>query len=206
MPHKLTEQQIEIIECCLADAGVEFLDILYEMTDHVANGLEEMESNDFAQNFRQYMAVHKKELMQDYGHFKRMATNRAWIAWAKTVTEPWTLPFAAIIVYICFYFCDATGADEIIDNLHLAFFAVYALVMFPTLINLFIYRAKYSVTSRLIAVPGIMLYATQGIRIERKTDNLWIIFIFYAVLLTLGITMGVAGFRLNRQYKLRYQL
>ncbi|RYJ43900.1 hypothetical protein [Flavobacterium beibuense] len=73
---KLTDSEIKFIDNYLKTSGVEYLDIRYEMTDHVATALEEKEG-DFYDEFKGYMVLHKKELLESNNKFSRIARNKA---------------------------------------------------------------------------------------------------------------------------------
>lgn len=59
---KLTPEQIESIDALLCMKGVNFIDIRYEMTDHIASAMEEKEG-DFKTNLKEYFITHNLQLL-----------------------------------------------------------------------------------------------------------------------------------------------
>lgn len=202
--HKLTVSEIEAIDASLEYAGVEYLDIRYEMTDHVAAAIEATPGDSFGQAFDDYMQLHRNELLRNYKKFRRIALRRALNSWVKTLLQPWAVLAAAAIVYLSFYFDAVIGTDEMADNLHLVFFGAFGFAMLPGIISQLVYKARYSATTLLMSVPGVALLVIQPIAMERRTDNLWAIYIYYAVLIVMGLGIGIAGFSFNKKYRLRY--
>ena len=72
----LTPEQLQFIDNYLKNSGVKYLDIRYEMTDHVATALENSEG-DFYENFRLYMLDNKKSLLASNSRFSAIARKRA---------------------------------------------------------------------------------------------------------------------------------
>ena len=66
---KLAANNIKFIDNYLENSGIVYFDIRLEMADHVASALEGME-DDFYDNFKRYMAVHKAELLASYKKFR----------------------------------------------------------------------------------------------------------------------------------------
>ena len=73
---KLTKQDIHFIDKYLEQSGIKYVDIRYEMTDHIATALEGMEGS-FYDNFKSYMLQHKKELLNSNSKFTKAAGRRA---------------------------------------------------------------------------------------------------------------------------------
>lgn len=199
--YKLTIREIAFIEHYLENSGVEYLDIRMEMADHVATAIEAMEGDDFDENFRLYMLEHKEELLSDYKQFKKAATYKALKVWGKTALTPWALLITGIIAYTGFYFGTIEGIDEITWKMNIIFIIAFLGVSLPVAVNRF--KKKYAVVSRLIAI-SLIPYIINSIGIRLFTGNLWVISIFYSLVTMSGITMMVAGFRLIKQYKIRY--
>lgn len=63
---RLNQEQIQFIDKFLQRNDVVYVDILAEMTDHIATAVEErMQSgNDFYEVFREYVTINKKELFK----------------------------------------------------------------------------------------------------------------------------------------------
>lgn len=68
---KLSKENIQFIDTYLENSGVIYIDIRYEMIDHIATGVEELmveKSLDFYDAFKNYMVVHKKAILKNNKH------------------------------------------------------------------------------------------------------------------------------------------
>lgn len=199
--HKLTIRETAFIDHYLENSGVEYLDIRMEMADHVATALEVMEGDDFDENFRLYMLEHKAELLSNYKQFTKAATYKALKVWNKTALTPWALLLTGALAYLGFYLGTIEGVAEITWKMNIVYIIAFISISLPVVVNRF--KNKYAVASRLIAI-GLIPYVISSIGIRLFTNNLWVISLFYSVITMMSVTMMVAGFRLIKQYKLRY--
>lgn len=201
---KLSLQELQFIDNYLVNSGVEFIDIRYEIADHVATALESMDG-DFLENFKAYMLLYKSELLQNNKLYVQAATRKAITAFFKTVLKPWAFIAVAIIMCLSFYFADTIGTYEMADNLFLLFLGTYACTMLPLGISSFTGKKRYAATTKLASVVGLILYcATVNIRPGKNLDNPWILFGFYSVMIVLSVGMSLTIYKLKKQYKLRY--
>ena len=95
----LTTQHIEFIDTYLENSGVQYVDIRYEMADHVATALEAQEG-DFYEQFRLYMARNKKQLMQNNRNFAKEARKRALKMLLRSVTRPYSLLILVVVFFV----------------------------------------------------------------------------------------------------------
>ncbi len=105
---KLTAEQIESIDNLLCMKGVNFIDIRYEMTDHIASALEEKEG-DFRTNLKEYFITHNLQLLAQNKKAKRTAIIRAVKHYFKTMATPLVFLLAAflgIAIYRASYFVE----------------------------------------------------------------------------------------------------
>ena len=107
--NRLTNEQIECIDDLLIMLDVEFLDIRYEMVDHIASALEEKDG-DFKQNLKEYFIMNKLRLLEQNKKAKRTAILRAIKLYFKTLVQPWifilTLLMAVSVYYASFFLED----------------------------------------------------------------------------------------------------
>jgi len=105
---KLTSEHIKCINDILIMMGIEFMDIRYEMVDHIASVLEEKEG-DFRENLKKYLITHKVQLLNQHERMKKTARTRAIKYYLKTLTMPvslavFTVTFAVIYFYARYFF------------------------------------------------------------------------------------------------------
>ncbi|MFD2602371.1 hypothetical protein [Flavobacterium suzhouense] len=72
---RLTTEQIQCIDDLLRMLQVEFLDIRYEMVDHIASELEAMEG-DFKENLKAYFVMNKLSILQQNEIAKKAAKKK----------------------------------------------------------------------------------------------------------------------------------
>jgi len=197
--NKLTTDQLHFIDTYLKNSGVEYVDIRYEMTDHIACALEEQEG-DFSERFRVYMIQNKLNLLSGNSRFKRLALRRAGSELLKTLCQPWLIGGLLVLVFTIYYFfSEADVADT-------AFYLkMTSMILYFTGMAKAYNKDKYSVMSYLYGVLGIIFMNLGNIiSPERLTHNLWIIFTFYAALIIMGYAFSITAFRIQKQYKTRY--
>lgn len=122
--HKLTQEQVKFIDDRLELMGAKFMDIRYEMVDHIASAMEEMDG-DFEKNFKEYYVLNRNQLISQYKRATRWRMLRALKLFWKTLIEPVSLVlFTGLFVgiYILTQFAKDTH-----DLAHYAFFPLMAL-------------------------------------------------------------------------------
>jgi hypothetical protein len=65
---KLGKEEIQFIDTYLSNSDVRYVDIRMEMIDHIATGVEhlmETDSSAFKDTFKNYMLIHKKEILRN---------------------------------------------------------------------------------------------------------------------------------------------
>lgn len=196
---KLTAEQIQFIDTYLKNSGVEYVDIRFEMTDHVATALEE-EEGDFMEHFKRYMIYHKRNLLSGNRRFKQLAVKRATAELCKTLYGFWVLPALLILVFGTHYFFADINLSDAACYLRILFFAAYFTGMAVSY-----NKGKYSVTSKLYGVCGLVLYyAGMIVAPERLIPNLWVVFTIYSVIILMGCALSITAIRLHKHYKTRY--
>lgn len=111
---KLTQQQIQFIFNYLENSGVEYLDARVEMTDHVASALEAMEG-DFYENFKAYMLQNKKDLLAQYGRFKKTALNKGLTVLKNNVFSVWFIASVVVLYLLRYPAANYFDEETIID-------------------------------------------------------------------------------------------
>lgn len=196
---KLTENQIQFIDTYLSNSGVEYLDIRYEMTDHVATAIEDMDG-EFMEDFKNYMIKNKQQLLSDNRNFKRLAAVHAAKELGKTLCGFWVIPTLLILVYVTHYFFAGIAMSDVVCYLRLMFLAPYL-----TGLAKVSGTGKFSVSSKLYGVFGIIFYYGGIIAMpERMIQNLWVVYALYSAVIVVGIALSVTAFKLQKKYNLRY--
>lgn len=126
---KLTQEQIKFIDDRLYNLGVEFIDIRYEMVDHIASELEAMEG-DFGSNWTEYFIINRLQLLEQNKKAKRTAMLRAMKYYFRTLFSIAGITLGAI-TFILVYFIGLNFIDPL--DLHLFGMGVWMLFIVPML-------------------------------------------------------------------------
>ncbi|RDI07952.1 hypothetical protein [Flavobacterium sp. AG291] len=120
---RLTTEQIQCIDDLLRMLQVEFLDIRYEMVDHIASELEAMEG-DFKENLKVYFVMNKLSILQQNEIAKKAAKKKALKLYFKTMAEPMVIAVAVVMFTIVYYF-----AQYYMERFSLSLYGNYVLMV-----------------------------------------------------------------------------
>lgn len=121
--NKLTTEQIQCIDDLLRMLQVEFLDIRYEMVDHIASELEAMEG-DFKENLKAYFVKNKLSILKQNEIAKKAAKKKALKLYFKTMAGPMVIA-AAMVMFAIVYYC----AQYYMDGFSLSLYGNYVLLV-----------------------------------------------------------------------------
>lgn len=107
---KLTTEQIECIDDRLYNLGMKYIDIRYEMVDHIASELEAMEGY-FGTNCREYFLMNSNALLKQNKRARRAATLRAIKLYFTTMAIPFVF-ISAILFGTAAYFASFLAENE----------------------------------------------------------------------------------------------
>lgn len=97
---KLTLEQTDYIEENLESIGVKYLDIRYEMLDHIASVMEET-PGDFYENADNYFFINRFNLIKQYKKLKRQAVIKAFKLYLRILKQPLNAGiFASVFIVI----------------------------------------------------------------------------------------------------------
>lgn len=200
---KLTREQITFIDNYLLHSGVNYVDIRYEMIDHVATALEQSD-DDFYSAFKEYMLQHKKELLQSNGQFAKAAAKRAGKIILVNLLKP-----VPLMVFVLVFLVFKTLAHYIPHSQLLEIYSFsYLFMMTAALLNYKYFSPvhhKYSVIDKLKAILLTFLYVVFVIiKPERLTDNINILIIYYAAIYAFFAGSTMAYLNLLNKYKFQY--
>lgn len=201
MKRKLTHQQITFIDNYLKNSGIRYTDIRYEMTDHVAAELENMDG-DFYDNFREYMLRHKAGILQSNKKFAKNAQNRAIHMVLTRMVKPLSIFLFVVLFALLTVFCKYFDKEAIgIINL-LYFFTSACIIFFYKFIKKLPVH-KFSVIDRLL---NITLFVTYILFIvlhpEKIISNQILLIAFYSLF---GPFVCATIFTFNQLYN-KYRL
>jgi hypothetical protein len=202
---KLTAHQIGFISKYLKNSGVQYTDIRYEMTDHVAAALEEMDG-DFYDNFTQYMLLHKKELLESNKQFSRIARNNAFKLVFYNFIRSRGLLILALFFNIGLLLTLYTDTAAVIDFYQVSYSVLFIIMGVAYLkMNLFKTEKIWSGTDKLLGTfMSFMYLLTIIVRVDKFTDTEPLLVLYYSVLMSLIIAVFISYRQLTKKYNLQF--
>jgi hypothetical protein len=206
MMKKLTEKQIGSINEALRKIGVLYVDILHEMTDHIAAALEEKETErSFERNLRHYIYTNKSELKR----LNRKYIFTSWMrSWKGLLLNILTIRFMAFVGLV---YLSLTGASMLIERspfVMLMFFVfcfANGAVSFPEAYRIMKKKDQYSAGEGL-GILNIFVFfpALFSIRFMDGVSSDTVVVLYFTALISICAVMAVTKRRLKSNYKLRY--
>ena len=202
---KLTTNEIKFINSYLANSGIIYADIRYEMTDHVATALEEM-GGDFYENFRQYMLEHKKELLESNRQFAQQAKREA----VNLVFNNFIRTRGLLLLAIMFNI-GLLGTLYTNDQTVRYGYEISSTVLF-IVCGVFYFRKKmasekmvWSGTDKLLGTFMTVLYLLIAIlKADRFIDTQPVLVLYYSALNCFIISVLVSYRQLTKKYNLQF--
>ncbi|AWH84464.1 hypothetical protein HYN59_04730 [Flavobacterium album] len=200
---RLTEEQIRFIDSYLKNAGVEYLDIRCEMTDHVAAALEEQEG-EFMDNFKAYMLRHKKGLLASNRKFRRIAGRKAVLLLLRNLAGLRFLIMLATIISVTYLMVQAYDLETVTDNFFTGFMLFFVVMVIYYWYIRLSGRSKFSVANSVIGISSFVIYlAIIAFRAERWMENEFIP-AYYGFFLVFMIEVVLTFRQLKKKYELQY--
>lgn len=199
MPN-LTAKQIQFIDNYLENAGVHYLDVRIEMTDHIATDLEKSEG-DFGEQFAAYMMINKTNLLEQNATFRRQAQSIAYSLLGKKLLHPAVLVVIAILTAGILVMPYYMGVKQITD-VYITVYGIMAMMLFAFVIYFRIFAKNiYSVIGQLIYMSilfGCLLNAWRIIR------NEFALITFYSAGICIMLAIVLSFYSMHKFYTTRY--
>lgn len=196
----LTSDQVKFIDDFLYNAGVYYIDIRCEMTDHVATAIETMDG-DFAQNFFAYMAANKRELLAGNKKFKAGAMSRAVRLFWDNYKNPRFIVGIALITLLSVVLGSCFGYDDVYGYFMIGHLVIYAAFYVAWVYFWTVKRNRYSVIDRLLLVGW---FVPMLFRFENSIENDILRIVFVALYSSIIIGLLVTILSVHKKYKLYY--
>lgn len=198
---RLTNEQVKFIDNYLYNAGVHYIDIRCEMTDHVATAIEEKEG-DFGERFFGYMALHKRELLASNKSFRKQALSKAGSMFARTYKKPIFLLATAALILLTFVMKDIVGFSDVSGTFMLVHLFIYTCFYISWIFFWMFKSNRYSVIDRLLIVSFFM---PALFRFEKIIDNETVMLLFYCIYTSIVMAMLLTVVNLYRTYRVRFK-
>jgi len=207
---KLEKEDIQFIDSYLKKEGVTFVDIRYEMVDHIASAVEEkmeVQKASFDYAFKTYMAANKKEIMKSNKKYLQLAGNKAFSVLFKNFIKP-VFIFLTGLVFLLFY--TLTNVFSGFD--HQAAFQILHFILTMLLGGTFLYKQfsgkeRFSVADKILGFYCFLNYFPNSVfRIQDKITSVNLLFIYYSVTLSFSIAVYLSYREIIKGYENQYQV
>lgn len=199
----LTREQIQFIDDRLYNLGVKYIDIRYEMVDHIASELETMDG-DFGENWTEYFITHHNDILKQNRRAKWTATIRALKLYFKTMAMPVVLLSALLMGTVAYY------ASFFVENEDVNMYGLYVIVVMAIPAMWFGRKNKeLSVMRPLILVYSVLFNLHQfsqiiSYRIDDRALRVIPRRIAFAILPALLLVLIISLYRCRKQYVGKY--
>ncbi|MFP9116905.1 hypothetical protein ACLI08_03855 [Flavobacterium sp. RNTU_13] len=201
---KLTTDQLHFIDTYLKNSGVEYVDIRYEMTDHIACALEEQEG-DFMENFKRYMAQNKSQLLIQGKAFAWKASRRAVKHFFSILLSWYAALLFLVLSFISYKAVSLYGVKPVGDTMFIVFLVVFLTAVFITIKGRITADRGYSVAFKALSVPCLFIYVFQiVVNPLRITSPDWLAALVDSFYLVFILAVFVNYIVLTKKYKVRY--
>ena len=142
---KLSQENIQFINTYLENSNVVYIDIRYEMIDHIASGVEKMmeeKGTDFYDAFKNYMLVYKVALLKN----NKTSTSLSWYViskYLKFLVSPIMILVAFILILITRFIDVQSFFSQDFTFNNLLFLLFIAIVLFHQLYHRVYIKKRY---------------------------------------------------------------
>lgn len=203
---KLTKENIDFIDNYLKNSGVTYIDIRYEMTDHVATTLEAQQGN-FNDCFKQYMYKNKTNLLTANKRFANAALNRAFYTLAFAMLRPVSLIVFVVSLALTFLALQYTSAQQVNDGLGLVFSCAAIMGLLYIKFSPVKAKSNYSVIDKIrVIVLWVVVILFGFIKLHKLLTTPNELLLFYGVLLAFTVISMRTFYTLTKKYNMRYEM
>jgi len=207
METKLTEKQIQLIDTALIKAGINYIDIRIELTDHIAAALEQKDER-FEHHLKGYMLAHKRELKKLNIRFIIIAMGKAYKQLLITLLKPLLLVFTAVVFTTGYVINTFFGKAETILALYMVYIGICCLVTSKSGASLFDAtfnrKKQYSYSFGFAFIYVLLFYPTMQLVFHEEYFNDTTLIPCFTAVIIFSLAMFITAKQFNKQYKLQY--
>lgn len=204
---KLTQEQVQYIDKALVKAGINYIDIRIELTDHIAAALEQKDER-FEHHLKGYMLKHKSELKKTNLKFIIIAMVKAYKQLFANMLKPLFLVIIVGVFAAGYAINTFFGKANAILTLFLIYIGICCLVSGLSGSNFFdatFNRKKQYSHSFGFSLIYILLYCpTMYLFLHQEHCSNTIIVLCFTVAVVLSLAMYITAKQFNKKYKLQY--
>lgn len=207
MDTKLTTQQIQLIDKALIKAGINYIDIRIELTDHIAAALEQKDDR-FEHHLKGYMLEHKGELKKLNLRFITIAMCKTYKQLFITMLKPLFLFITAMVFAAGYTINTFLGRESTVIALFLIYIGICCLItdfsgssLFDATFNR---KKQYSYSFGFTFIYMLLFYPTLYLFIHQDYCSNMLLVLCFTLAIALSTAMYVTVKQLNKKYKLQY--
>lgn len=201
---KVTAEQIQLIDKALIKIGINYADIRYEMTDHIAADLEQKDDR-FEHHLKGYMLQNKSELKRTNRRFIFIAMGGAYKKFFTNMLKPWSLVIFAAMFALGMLLIKSLGREDAVMALFYFFIAFSCLLSTPVIYKALTRKNQHSLDFGFSFINLIILYPTiYMVDYQTTIENDIMVALYYAVVILISVIMHITMWQFNKQFKLRY--
>ena len=201
---KLTQDNIKSIDIALGKIGIAYLDIRYELTDHVATALEQKDG-EFETELEVYIKENKKQLKKLNRKMFFAGFGKSYKELGQSLLKPLPVVGSISVFTIAMFMLPVVGQEVLIRILFLLFLLFTGITTFSTLNRMFRYRKQYSGGIGYGFLVLAFLYLNVFMMGWQNYLPGAVVVLYYAIVAVCSVVMMITAQKQYKRYKLRYE-
>lgn len=207
---KLSKEEIQFIDTYLVNKDIIYVDIRYEMIDHIASAVEEKmeaENINFYEAFKDYMVLNRNEFFKTNKKYIRIAWRNAVKILVKNTINP---VFIGVILLIYFLFY---GIKNLFSRFnHEDDFYSLQLILMLIFGGMYLYKHfsdadRFSVADKMIWLYWVLFYLSSWIfKLQDQIHSLNLLLVYYSIMFGIAVIAFYTYFELIKSYKNKFKL
>lgn len=201
---EITKTEIDKIDAALGKMGVAYMDIRMELTDHVANELENCEG-DFDSELAAYLKKNKKSIKRTNRKMFFASSGGAYVELFKNIKQIRFLIGFSVAFSVIYKLCENLNQTDVFRWCLMVFCIVGGAASFLMLFRMFVRRRSYSGSIGFSVLMLVILYLTIYLIKFEYTGSALVLMCLYLSIITVGsVAMLITAEKQYQLYKQRY--
>lgn len=201
---KLTENNIKSIDSALGKIGIVYLDIRYELTDHVATVLEQKDG-EFGTELEAYIKENKKQLKKLNRKMFFSGMGKAYKELGLSLLKPLPIVGSIAVLAIAMLLLSTIGQENLVAILFLTFCLITSVSCYLFLYRMFRHRKQYSAGIGYSFLVLALLYLSLFIMDWQDYLPGALVMAYYSAVAVCSVVMFTTAEKQYKRYKLRYE-
>lgn len=201
---KLTQDNIKSIDAALGKIGIAYLDIRYELTDHVANVLEQKDG-DFETELEAYIKENKKQLIRLNRKMFFSGMGKAYKELGVSILRPLPVVGSIALFAVVLLALPTLGQENLVAFLFLTFCLITSVSCYLFLYRMFRHRKQYSAGIGYSFLVLALLYLSLFMMDWQDYLPGALVMAYYSAVAVCSVVMFTTAEKQYKRYKLRYE-